>query len=491
MKKILIVFTLVAIGAQMLVLNVASAAGFALGSVVINEIAWAGSNDASSDEWIELYNTTSQSIDLSGWKIVDDGSSTYEIASGSIDPHGYFLIEDNENSVSSVNADAVVGLSLANAGDSLVLQDATDNAIDTVNISGGAWYAGSSTSKATMERIDPKNTLDNASNWASAITSSGEIASAGSSVLGTPSGSNSTYAGEGAEVLITPLDMSVDEGGNAKLSIDVNGAVDLYGYGFEIIYDPNVLNFVSASEGDFLKAGGKSTAFNAAKENDLEGVVIVGNARLGATTLGVDGSGNLFDLNFKAIGQSGNSSNVTFGGKSFLTDSVGDVPAKMNSTKVTLALSQDLTVSNLNLSEDTDRYSLKLAWTGEVSDGVSYVVKKKRFDGEFETIGSITEPVFVDKNNIVPGFTYNYQVFVVKNGVSGVAVSVSGSDSRGIVGDLDRSDRVDGRDIEKLARAYGGEYGDEEYSELFDVNVDGVVDGNDLISLGANFGLTY
>ena len=31
-----------------------------LGDVVINEVAWAGSGDNSNDEWIELYNTTSQ-----------------------------------------------------------------------------------------------------------------------------------------------------------------------------------------------------------------------------------------------------------------------------------------------------------------------------------------------------------------------------------------------------------------------------------------------
>jgi len=52
-----------------------------------------------------------------------------------------------------------------------------------------------------------------------------------------------------------------------------------------------------------------------------------------------------------------------------------------------------------------------------------------------------------------------------------------------------RSGRVDGRDIEKLARSYGTEYGAAEYDALADTTFDGVVDGSDLIDIGANFGL--
>ena len=125
------------------------------GDVVINEVAWAGSVDGSSDEWIELYNNTSQTIDLTGWYIEDDGSSVYEIQSGEIGPHGYFLIEDSEESVSNP-ADAVISISLANSGDSLALFDAEGNVMDTVNTSGGAWFAGNSGDKSTMEKIDPK-----------------------------------------------------------------------------------------------------------------------------------------------------------------------------------------------------------------------------------------------------------------------------------------------------------------------------------------------
>ena len=38
-------------------------------NVVINEIAWMGSAASASDEWIELKNTTNESINLSGWTL--------------------------------------------------------------------------------------------------------------------------------------------------------------------------------------------------------------------------------------------------------------------------------------------------------------------------------------------------------------------------------------------------------------------------------------
>ena len=44
-------------------------------SVVINEIAWAGTVASSSDEWMELYNPTSSGINLNGWLLKsDDGN---------------------------------------------------------------------------------------------------------------------------------------------------------------------------------------------------------------------------------------------------------------------------------------------------------------------------------------------------------------------------------------------------------------------------------
>mgnify|MGYP001561299753 FL=1 len=469
-----------------------------LGDVVINEVAWAGSGDNSNDEWIELYNTTSQAVDLGGWVIEDDGSPSYKIASGTVAPHGYFLIEDNENAISNVAANAVINLSLANAGDSLVLKNSDGVVVDKVNSGGGAWYAGDGSSKATMERIDPDVTSDSAGNFASAINGNGGKASGGGDVLGTPGGANSNYAGGGAEIYFNPTDITVSGGDTVTVGVYVDSATDLYAYGFEVNYPSNLVSFVSAKEAQFLKADGVNTAFNAALKNGDEGSLIIGNARLINPAKWLDGSGKLFDLTFEVVGSESLDGELVFGSGSFLSDSKGNVPVKFTGADLNIGGGGVAAkISSLKIDFGDGRYSFKLSWAGDANSADSYVVKRKMVDGNFVMIGETNGLNFVDDDKVlkggklVPGILYQYQVIPVKNNIQGQSADISYVDTRGIVGDNDRSDRVDGKDIENLARSYGSAYGDEEYNALADTNFDGIIDGKDLIDVGVNFGLSY
>lgn len=160
-------------------------------AVVINEVAWPGSAANSSDEWIELYNTTGGAINLAGWKIVDDaGAQTYNL-SGTIAANGYFLIERSA-AATSVAGDLVIGgISLANTGDTLELQNASGTRVDIVNASGGAWYAGTTSGYYTMERKTAGGG-DAASNWANnnGVIRNGTN-SGGGAINGTPRAKNS------------------------------------------------------------------------------------------------------------------------------------------------------------------------------------------------------------------------------------------------------------------------------------------------------------
>ncbi|HEY0406137.1 MAG TPA: lamin tail domain-containing protein [Pyrinomonadaceae bacterium] len=160
--------------------------------VVINEVAWAGSSASASDEWIELYNTTASAVNLTGWKIVDDnGAQTYNL-SGTIAAGGYYLIERTV-SVTSVTGDiTIAGISLANTGDTLELQNASGTRVDIVNSSGGAWLAGTTTGSYTMERINAAGSGDVSSNWANnnGVTRNGTN-SGGTVINGTPRAKNS------------------------------------------------------------------------------------------------------------------------------------------------------------------------------------------------------------------------------------------------------------------------------------------------------------
>ena len=458
-----------------------------LGDIVINEIAWAGTSDDSNDEWIELYNPTSQEVDLSGWFIEDDVTTKYTITSGKIAPHGYFLIEDKEDSVKNLTANAVIGLSLANAGDSLALKNAAGVTVDTVNSSGGAWYAGNATDKSTMERIDPLVKIDSGINFGTAVLSNGAIGINGGSVLGTPAGANSVYAGSGPTVIMSGGTASIGE--NVTISVDAKDTVDLYGYGFEINYDTSVLSYVSATESSFLKADGKETSFSAALQNGTEGTVIIGDARLVNPPSGVDGSGKLLDLVFKVKNTASTTTNISFGGSSFLADTTGDMVTKFTGSTLNIGSSVALNITNLKIAAGQERYSFGLTW--DAIAGATYVVKKKGVNGAYNILKESSDNSYIDNSKIVTGVEYSYQVLAVKDGITGQAFTLSGTETRGLKGDSDRSDRVDGKDIEKLARSFGSEYSDEEYDALKDFNYDGIIDGADLIVIGANFGLKY
>lgn len=147
--------------------------GWAESQVVINEIAWMGTENSANDEWIELYNSADQEIDLTEWvlKAVD---GTPEIAlTGLIPAQGYFLLErTDDSSVPEITADQIYTGALANAGENLELYDAENNLIDSVNCS-DEWFAGNNSTKQTMERKNPAMAGNEPSNWQNSQESGG------------------------------------------------------------------------------------------------------------------------------------------------------------------------------------------------------------------------------------------------------------------------------------------------------------------------------
>jgi len=80
---------------------------FAIREVVISEIAWMGTAASTSDEWIELRNTASQVIDLTGWTLRSaDGTPTITLT-GSIQANDFFLLERTDDTSTSVAADQI------------------------------------------------------------------------------------------------------------------------------------------------------------------------------------------------------------------------------------------------------------------------------------------------------------------------------------------------------------------------------------------------
>ncbi|MCX7616137.1 MAG: lamin tail domain-containing protein [Patescibacteria group bacterium] len=125
-------------------------------SLIFNEIAWMGTTQSASDEWIEIKNISSQPINLSGWQIVDKNEeikiNLKEAATKTLLPGKFLLLErTDDNSVPAVSADLIYTGSLANSGEDLRLFDPNCNLADEV-LASPSWPAGDNSSKRTMER---------------------------------------------------------------------------------------------------------------------------------------------------------------------------------------------------------------------------------------------------------------------------------------------------------------------------------------------------
>lgn len=179
--------------------------------VVINELAWMGTQASTTDEWIELYNPTGGAIDLKNWTLTD-GNDINITLNGTIAAGGYFLLErTNDTTVSNIAANQIYTGSLSNTGETLTLKANDGRPIDVVNGDGGAWVAGvsaSATGRFTMERISAAIAgID--SNWRTndGLTRNGLDAS-GNLIYGTPKAANSS----GAIPALAINDVNVAEG---------------------------------------------------------------------------------------------------------------------------------------------------------------------------------------------------------------------------------------------------------------------------------------
>jgi len=167
--------------------------------VIISEVAWAGTQAGSSDEWIELFNPTDAPVDLTGWTLAlgARGLPLGEAADPVLPPGGFFLLErTDDETVADVPADLVYTGALSNTGVTLRLLDADGEAVDMIDADGEiGWPAGTTGSGApayaTMERVDPSGSSA-ASNWKSndGIHRNGSDAD-GHPVNGTPKARNS------------------------------------------------------------------------------------------------------------------------------------------------------------------------------------------------------------------------------------------------------------------------------------------------------------
>lgn len=141
-------------------------------SVILSEIAWAGSAASTADEWIELANVGTESIPLGGWQLTGVGTSDFilTIPDGTLLNAGATYLISNyaqgdPKSTLNISTDLVTtAVSIPNTALDITLTDTSGTIVDNL-VDPGTPNAGSSTAFSSMER----NLTDLA--WVSAETS--------------------------------------------------------------------------------------------------------------------------------------------------------------------------------------------------------------------------------------------------------------------------------------------------------------------------------
>ena len=168
-------------------------------TIVINEVAWAGTKAQSTDEWLELLNTTSSPIDITGWNITSSDSEGPELTlTGTIAAGGFYLVERTDDLATTATAQltASFGNGLSNtACETLYLYNAQNTVVDqTTCKSDGTWSAGvGSPDYISMERVVATTAGSSESNWANNNLVQYNNKDAGNNwINGTPGQANST-----------------------------------------------------------------------------------------------------------------------------------------------------------------------------------------------------------------------------------------------------------------------------------------------------------
>ena len=136
--------------------------------IIINEIMQNPAAVAdTAGEWFEVYNATSQAIDLNGWTITDAGTDRHRIQTPHGEPlwlpaSGYLVL--GRNADASANGGVLIayrytGFTLGNADDEIILLDGAGTEIDRVAYDGGPTFPNPDGAAMQLIRPDLDNTL--------------------------------------------------------------------------------------------------------------------------------------------------------------------------------------------------------------------------------------------------------------------------------------------------------------------------------------------
>jgi hypothetical protein len=152
--------------------------------VVISELMYHAASDLDGDDFLELTNTGTTPVDLSGW--VFTGVTLTLPAGTTIAPGGMLVVAKDATQFQSTYGfapAAVYGGNLANSGETVALRDAGGATIDTVSfLDIDPWPSTPDGLGPSLELVDATLNNDDPLNWAAATNPAGHTAGAANSV---------------------------------------------------------------------------------------------------------------------------------------------------------------------------------------------------------------------------------------------------------------------------------------------------------------------
>lgn len=154
---------------------------YAHAGLVIHEVAWMGSAVNPNAEWIELFNSGSENVSLSGYTFSGADGSPSVTLEGTVSAGGYYLLErSSDDTVPGVIAGMLFTGALANTGEKLTLYDSSGSVVDVVPGADGWSIGGNNETKETLQRVN--------GGWGTGSPTPGR---ANTATIGPPSTSNS------------------------------------------------------------------------------------------------------------------------------------------------------------------------------------------------------------------------------------------------------------------------------------------------------------
>jgi hypothetical protein len=155
--------------------------------VVISELMFHAASDLDNDDFLELTNTGSTPVDLSGWSF---GGITLVFPAGTTIAGGARLVVGRDSAqvraTYGVTPAAIYSGNLSNSGETITLRDAAGAVIDTVSyLDVAPWPVTPDGLGPSLELIDPSLDNNDPLNWAASTAAAGHTAGAANSVART------------------------------------------------------------------------------------------------------------------------------------------------------------------------------------------------------------------------------------------------------------------------------------------------------------------